>query len=122
MGLRTRNGKSRMMYIRFLGSAYVVLVLVAAAVRQESYDQILHHWDYDKNTPLNFKQAGIEERDGVTIYDISFSSPVSDRSAAVGPNGGKGTAYLVVPSGQGRVPAVIFGHWGMPGSETKNAT
>ena len=33
---------------------------------------------------MNIKQAGIEERDGVTIYDISFSSPVGDRSAAVG--------------------------------------
>ena len=122
MGLRTRNGRSRMMYIRFLGSACVVLLLVAAAVAQESYDQVLHHWDYDKNTPLNITQAGIEERDGVTIYDISFSSPVSDRSAAVGPNGGKVTAYLVVPSGQGRFPAVIFGHWCMPGSEKKNRT
>src|SRR4029077_7481429 len=61
MRLRTRNGGSRMTYIRFLGSACVVLLLVAAAVAQESYDQVLHHWDYDKNTPLNIKQAGIEE-------------------------------------------------------------
>jgi hypothetical protein len=110
MRLRTRNGGSRMTYIRFLGSACVVLLLVAAAVAQESYDQVLHHCDYDKNTPLNIKQAGIGEGKGVTIYDISSSSPVGDRSAAVGPNGGKVTAYLVVPSGQGRFPAVIFGH------------
>src|ERR1700752_2238792 len=122
MGLRTRNGRSRMMYIRFLGSACGVLVLVAAAVAQESYDQVLHHWDYDKNTPLNIKQAGLEERDGIRIYDISFSSPVNGRSAAVGRNGGIVTAYLVVPSVQGRFPAVIFGHWCMPGSEKKNRT
>jgi dienelactone hydrolase len=93
---------------------------VAAAFAQESYDQLLHHWDYDKNAPLNIKQAGIEERGGVSIHDISFSSPVGERSAAVGPNGGTVTAYLVVPSGHGRFPAVIFGHWCMPGSEKKS--
>jgi dienelactone hydrolase len=110
------------MFIRCLGFTCVVLLLVAAACSQESYDQLLHHWDYDKNVPLNIQQAGIEERGGVTIYDISFSSPVSDRSTSVGPNGGTVTAYLIVPPGQGRFPAVIFGHWCMPGSEKKNRT
>ena len=41
-----------MMYARFPGSAYVVLLLVAAAIAQESYDQLLHHWDYDQRAPL----------------------------------------------------------------------
>ena len=66
MRLRTRNGGSAWMYVRFLGSACVILLLVTAAIAQESYDQVLHHWDcpslldiqYDKNTPLNIKQAG----------------------------------------------------------------
>jgi dienelactone hydrolase len=111
-----------MMSIRFLGSGCVVLLLVAAAIAQESYDQVLHHWDYDKSAPLNIKQAGIEELDGVTIHDISFSSPVGERSTAIGPNGGMVTAYLIVPQGQGLFPAVIFGHWCMPGSEKKNRT
>jgi hypothetical protein len=100
-----------MMYIRFLGAACVVLLLVAASIDQVSYDQVLHHWDYDKSAPLNIKQAGIEERDGVTIHDISFSSPVGERSTAIGPNGGMVTAYLIVPQRQGPFPAVIFGHW-----------
>jgi dienelactone hydrolase len=100
----------------------VFLLLVSPAFAQESYDRLLHHWDYDKSAPLNIKQAGIRQRDSVMIYDISFSSPVSDRSAAVGPNGGIVTAYLVVPPGQGRFPAVIYGHWCMPGSEKKNRT
>ena len=111
-----------MMSIRFLGSACVVLLLVAAASAQESYDQVLHHWDYDKSAPLNIKQAGIEERDGVTIHDISFSSPVGERSTTIGPNGGMVAAYLIVPQGHGPFPAVIFGHWCMPGSEKKNRT
>jgi dienelactone hydrolase len=114
---------SSMMFIRCLGFDSVVVLLVVAAFAQESYDQLLHQWDYNKSTPLNIKQAGIEERDGITIYDISFSSPVGERSKAGGPNGGTVTAYLIVPPGQGRrFSAVIYGHWCMPGSEKKNRT
>jgi dienelactone hydrolase len=100
--------------------ACVALLLVSSVLTQEHYSHLLHHWDYDKSAPLNIKQAGIQERDGVTIYDISFSSPVGDRSAAVGPNGGMVTSYVVVPPGEGPFPAVIYGHWCMPGSEKKN--
>jgi dienelactone hydrolase len=110
------------MLIRCLGFAYAVLLLPAGVFAQEPYDQLLHHWDYDQNAPLSVKQAGVEERDGLTIYDISFSSPVGERSTAVGPNGGVVTAYLLVPAGRGPFPAVIFGHWCMPGSDKKNRT
>src|ERR1700721_570869 len=99
------------MFIRCLGFGYVLLLLATSGFAQESYDQLLHHWDYDHDTPLNIKQGGIEERDGVTIYDISFSSPVGERSTAVGPNGGTVASYLIVPAGPGPFPAVIFGHW-----------
>jgi hypothetical protein len=90
------------------------------SLAQEDYSRLLRYWDYDKSAPLNIKQSGIEQRDGITIYEISYSSPVGDRSAAVGPNGGIVTAYLVVPSGKGPFPTVIYGHWCMPGSEKKN--
>jgi dienelactone hydrolase len=113
---------TRKMLLRCLGLIFVVLLRPAGLFSQESYNQLLHHWDYDKNAALNINQAGIEEREGVKIYDISYSSPVGDRGSAVGPNGGAVTAYLVVPPGQGRSPAVIFGHWCMPGSEKKNRT
>lgn len=102
--------------------ALVVLGLACAAFAQESYEQLLQHWDYDKNASLNIREAGVQKRDGVTIHDISFTSPVRSRSASVGPNGGAVTAYLVVPSGTGPFPAVIYGHWCMPGSEKKNRT
>jgi len=55
-------------------------------------------------------------------YDITFSSPVGESSAAVGPNAGVVTAYLIVPQGPRPFPTVIFGHWCMPGSEKKNRT
>ena len=108
------------MFIRCSGCACLAMLLVAAAFAQESYNELLHHWDYDKSAPLNIKQAGIEERGGVAIYDISFSSPVGERSIAVGPHGGTVTAFLIVPRGPGPFPAVIYGHWCMPGSEKKN--
>jgi len=99
-----------------------VLLLGSAAFAQESHEQLLRHWDYDKNAPLNIKQAGIQQRGKATVYDIAYESPVGDRGAAVGPNGGTVTSYLVVPAGKGPFPAVIYGHWCMPGSEKKNRT
>lgn len=85
-------------------------------------DQLLRHYDYEKSAPLHVKEVGVEERGGVKIYDITYSSPVGNRGAVVGPNGGIVSAYLVVPSGKGPFPAVIYGHWCMPGSDKKNRT
>lgn len=102
--------------------ACLVFLLLTSGLAQESYEQLLHHWDYDENAPLNFKQTAVRDRHGVKLYDISYSAPVGDRSAAVGPNGGLVTAWLVVPPGKGPFPAVIYGHWCMPGSEKKNRT
>jgi hypothetical protein len=98
----------------------LTFLLSSVILAQEDYPRLLRHWDYDQSAPLNLKQAGMRERDGVKIYDVSYASPVGDRSAAVGPNGGVVTAYLVVPTGKGPFPAVIYGHWCMPGSEKKN--
>jgi dienelactone hydrolase len=100
--------------------ASLVLLLLAPAMAQESYDQLIHHWDYDKSAPLDIKQSSARDRDGVKVYEISYASPAGDRGAAVGPNGGVVTASLVAPPGKGPFPAVIYGHWCMPGSEKKN--
>jgi dienelactone hydrolase len=98
------------------------VLFIAVAFAQISPDELLHHWDYDTRAPLNLKQVGVQDHEGVKVHDISYSSPVGDRGALVGPNGGIVTAYLVVPSGKGPFPAVIYGHWCMPGSEKKNRT
>lgn len=101
---------------------FFLMLLAPAAFAQESHEALLHRWDYDDHTPLNMKQTEVQKRDGVSIYDISFASPVGNRSTSIGPNGGLVTAYLVVPAGPGRFPAVTYGHWCMPGSEKRNRT
>jgi hypothetical protein len=73
--------------------AYVALLLVCPAAAQENNTQLLRYWDYDKSAPLNAKEVGVRKLDGVTVYDISFSAPVGDRSAAIGPDGGAVTAW-----------------------------
>jgi dienelactone hydrolase len=108
--------------VRHFICAWIFLLFVPAIIAQESYEPLRHHWDYDASAPLNMKQAGVQQRDGVSIYDISYSSPVGDRGAFVGPNGGLVTAYLMVPPGTGPFPAVIYGHWCMPGSDKMNRT
>jgi len=100
--------------------ASLLLLLLSSVFAQDSYEQLLHHWDYDKSAPLDLKQMSMREREGVTVYDISYSAPVGDRSALIGPNGGVVTASLIVPPGKGPFPAVIYGHWCMPGSEKMN--
>src|SRR5215471_16175872 len=92
----------------------VLLLLSFATWPQESVDRLRHHWDYDQHAPLDMKQKDLQVRDGVKVFDISYVSPVGNRAASVGPNGGVVTAYLVVPPGPGPFPAVIYGHWCMP--------
>jgi hypothetical protein len=55
---------------------------------RESFDQLRHRWDYDEHTPLDVKRKGLQVRDGIHVFDITYASPVTNRAALVGPNGG----------------------------------
>lgn len=107
--------------MRRIALAVVGLSLLAFA-QQESYEQLLKHWDYDRSAPLAVKEAGVQDRGGIKVRDISYAAPAGDRAASIGPNGSTVTAYLVVPPGKGPFPAVVYGHWCMPGSEQMNRT
>ena len=98
----------------------VVLLLLALPTVAQVDPALSEHWKYEQAAPLNIQHSGTQERGNVKIYDLAFLSPVDGRSEAVGPNGGIVSAYLVVPAGKGPFPAVIYGHWCMPGSEKKN--
>ncbi len=99
---------------------WLTLFVLLPFLAVQADDNLARHWAYDKNQPLEISQVGVQERDGIKIYDISYKAPVGDRASLVGPNGGNVTAYLIVPPGKGPFPAVIYGHWCMPGSEKEN--
>jgi dienelactone hydrolase len=101
---------------------WLALALLIPVVALCADDDLAGHWAYDKSQPLGQSQVGVKEREGIKVYDITYRSPVADRGPLVGPNGGIVTAYLVVPLGKGPFPAVIYGHWCMPGSEKENRT
>jgi dienelactone hydrolase len=102
--------------------ALVLLTAVICCAQQESWDQLLKHWDYDRSAPLIVKESGVQARGGITVHDISYVALAGDRAASIGPNGSTVTAFLVVPSGKGPFPAVVYGHWCMPGSAQLNRT
>jgi beta-lactamase class A len=66
------------------------------------YQTASHLFDYDAKAPLDVHDKVIEEFDGGTLHDITYTSP----------KGGPVSAYLVVPKGKGPFAAVLFGHWG----------
>ena len=58
---------------------------------------------YDAAAPLDWRDvAAVDTRDGITVRDVSFRAPKL----------GRVDAYLVLPSGDGPFPAVVW----MPGS------
>ena len=87
----------------------VSLSLVRAA---ETYEQRVHRFDYDPQTPLDVQGAGSQNRDGIQVQTISYASL----------KGGRVPAYLVVPKGKGPFPAIIYAHWAMKGSSMRDKT
>lgn len=61
-----------------------------------------HLFDYDAKQSLDIHDKVIEQFDGGTLHDISYTSP----------KGGPVNAYLIVPNGKGPFAAILFGHWG----------
>ena len=62
-------------------SSFLLLLLASAAFAQDSYDQLLRHWDYDTEAPLAIKQAGVQEHDGIKVHDLTYQ----DYRQKVGP-------------------------------------
>src|SRR6266480_2167742 len=88
---------------------FIVSFLISSIAASQDAD-VVHRLDYDRNAPLDIREAGFEQQGGVTVHDISYASP----------KGGRVPAYLVVPSGKGPFAAVIWGHWYWENSEFRN--
>jgi hypothetical protein len=67
-----------------------------------SYDELVHQFDYNAQSPLNIQETGVEQRGAAWIHHLSYADP----------NGGTVPSLLVVPDGAGPFAAVIFLHWG----------
>ncbi|HEY0320491.1 MAG TPA: hypothetical protein VGC66_05915 [Pyrinomonadaceae bacterium] len=86
-----------------LGAFLLIIASCAAALAQDkTIDELRRMFDYDRKMPLDIKEVGHFNRDGVRIRDITYASPKS----------GRVTAYLVEPVGRGRFAGIVFGHWG----------
>jgi beta-lactamase class A len=66
------------------------------------YESALHLFDYDAKTPLDVHDKIIEEFDGGSLHEITYTTSKH----------GPVAAYLVVPKGKGPFAAILFGHWG----------
>jgi pimeloyl-ACP methyl ester carboxylesterase len=88
----------------------LVALLGAAPLGAQSYQDLVKRFDYDRAAPLDVREAGVEDRSGVKVHDLSYASP----------KGGRVPAYVVVPPGKGPFAAVIWGHWYWGNSEFRN--
>ena len=87
----------------------LLIALLGGTVAAQSLDfsKLRRMFDYDRHMPLEMREVGIENRDGIQVHDISYASP----------KGGRITGYLVVPPGKGKFAGIIFMHM-RPGSRT----
>lgn len=72
-----------------------------------SFDDLKSIFYYDQKLPLDIEEAGIEDKDGISIHDISYAGSEDRRVKA----------YLVMPPGMGPFAGIIFVHPG-PGSRS----
>lgn len=86
------------------------IITVNGQAQKPRAEELARQFDYDRKAPLDVREVGRERRDGVTIIDLSYASPL----------GGRVPAYLVAPEGKKPVAAILFGHWMMPGSPLMN--
>ena len=88
---------------------FLFVFLVPTVFAQDP--ELLRHFDYDKNAPLELQTLSAKTRGKAIVYDITYASP----------KGGGVPAYLVVPAeGNGPFAAVIWGHWYWRNSEMRN--
>ncbi len=92
----------------------LVLALAAALGGQTTnaprFEQLVKEFDYDHTAPFYATELSRQRRGQTTLVDLTYPSV----------KGGAVPAYLVIPTGKGPFPAVLFGHWMMPGSPLAN--
>lgn len=72
------------------------------------YDQSIHLFEYETGSPVPIKEEHVTQKDGYTIHEISYPSPIT----------GDVPAYLVVPAGNGPFAGMILMHGSSGSRET----
>jgi cephalosporin-C deacetylase-like acetyl esterase len=90
----------------------ILLVTVAsceaAFAQNNSINELRQMFNYDQKLPLDVKEVGSRDSNGVRIHDINYASPKF----------GRVPAYLVEPADKGKHAGLVFGHWA-PGNRTE---
>jgi cephalosporin-C deacetylase-like acetyl esterase len=97
-------------FSKILAATFILMFLLQSASAQDAATADAKHFDYDTSAALALKEISVQQRNGVSIHDITYNSP----------NGGTVPAYLVVPKGSGKFAAILWGHWLMPGSSSSS--
>jgi len=89
-------------------------LLTAACFAQSNppaFDELAAQFDYPRQKALNFTEFGVERRGRALVIDLEYEGAGQDDHVP---------AYLVMPTGDGPYPAIIWGHWMMDGSPLRN--
>jgi dienelactone hydrolase len=82
-------------------------LLPISVSRAEDQDKAPAEWkqyfEYDKTAPLDIERSVLEEEKDLKVYELTYTSP----------KGGRVDALLVVPTGDGPYPGIVFAHWGL---------
>ena len=66
----------------------------------DSYEQNVHLFDYEAESPVAITEESVQQEEGYTVHDISYPSPKA----------GDVPAYLVVPEGPGPFAGILLMH------------
>lgn len=81
----------------------VLMICASTAAQTPTTADASKVFAYDATKPLKLAIGKSETpATGVTVFEVSYDSP----------KGGHVPGYLVVPSGKGQFPAVVYMHWG----------
>ena len=82
--------------------------MATATPPTETYEQSIHFFDYDADTPVTITEESISQEEGYTVHDIHYPSPIA----------GQVPAYLVVPDSEGPFAGLILMHGSSGSRET----
>jgi dienelactone hydrolase len=88
--------------IRYIFLISLIVQVPFASPQSAELESVARIFDYDSNAPLDLQEKSVEKRNGVELHDVSFASP----------QGGRVSAYLVVPPGKGPFAGIVFLHSG----------